>query len=597
MRQLSRNGRSVLAALVLATAALYFGKPFLMPVALAVLVSFLLAPLVERVQRTGVGRIPAVIVVCVLIGGLLAGAGWIVARETAEFAEALPEYRANLKAKVQTLRGPLRSITGAAESISDLEREIEPPTGERPAPKVEVVQNPGLLERISGVLTSILDPLGTAAIVAVLAVFMLLEREELRDRLIWLTGGRDLHLTTHAIEDAERRIGRYFFTMSLLCGLHGVGVGLGLWAIGVPGAALWGVLAAVLRFLPYFGPWIAASLPTLVALAAFPGWQPLLLTLGLFVVLELISNNVLEPWLYGSSVGLSPFGVILSAVFWTWVWGLPGLVVATPITVCLVVMGRYVRELEFFPVLLGDQPALEDEVRLYQRLIALDLDEARALLESASKGSSLEALSDRLVFPVLRRLALDDDLDLISDAKSAEVRERLLELLDELLAEREPAKEGAEPEPAPYQGVRALCVAARTASDEAAARWVERMLAHGGASAECVSAQALVSEIVKRVNDEEPDVVCVNAITPASMPHARLICTRLRRPPAGTTVLVGMWAAPHHERMHRGPTEGSSQMRFVSSSAELETEVRNVRVTSSSGAGGASSRRGWEGGG
>lgn len=571
----------LLAALVLGTAALSLGEALLMPLALAVLLSFLLAPLVSRVERIGVGRVPAVIVVCVLIGSLLGGVGWIVAREAAEVAEALPQYRSNLKTKVQALRVPLRQLDGAAESISDLEHEIEAPGGERPAAKVEVVRTPGLIERISGMVTSVMNPLATAAIVAVLSLFMLLEREELRDRLIWLTGGRDLNLTTHAIEDAEQRLGRYFSTMSLLCGLHGVGVAAGLWWIGIPGAALWGVLAALFRFLPYFGPWIAAALPTLVSLAAFPDWQPTLMTVGLFVVLELISNNVLEPWLYGSSVGLSPFGVVVSAVFWTWLWGLPGLVLATPITVCLVVMGRYVRELEFFPVLLGDEPALEAEVRLYQRLLALDHDEAAALLHSAAKDLTLVELSDRLVFPVLRRLALDDEQDLVADAKSAEVRVSFLELLDELLVDYE-RKDGEELPS--LEGAQALCVAARSPSDEVASQWIERLLQAHSAKTALSSPQVLVSELVQRVAEDAPALVVISAVTPTSVPQARLICTRLRETPPGTTMVLGLWAAPHHEVAHREATTGAGSGRItrIATAAELAAALGDLYAPGSS---------------
>ena len=202
---------------------------------------------------------------------------------------------------------------------------------------------------------------------------MLLEREELRDRMLWLIGAQDLTLTTHAVDDAMQRVSRYLGMQSLICGIHGLAVGIGLAVIGVPGAVLWGALSAVLRFLPYFGPWLAAAGPIALALAAFPGWSAPLLTVALFVILELVSNNVLEPWLYGASAGLSPFGVVFSAVFWAWLWGIPGLLIATPLTVCLVVAGRYVRGLEYFTVLLGDRPALLPDVRLYQRLLALDL--------------------------------------------------------------------------------------------------------------------------------------------------------------------------------------------------------------------------------
>ena len=233
-----------------------------------------------------------------------------------------------------------------------------------------------------------------------------------------------------------------------------------------------GALSAVLHFLPYIGPWLAAAGPIALALAAFPGWSELLLTVALFVSLELVSNNVLEPWLYGSSVGLSPFGVVVSAIVWTSLWGIPGLLLATPLTVCLVVAGRYVRGLEYFPVLLGDRPALLPDVRLYQRLLALDLDEGAAVLSKAAAEGSLEAVSDSVVLPVLRRLASDDQRDLVRDPVSAGVRERLEQLLDDLLEKGDSR--------VPADGPRVLFVPALDESDALAARWLAKLAATAG---------------------------------------------------------------------------------------------------------------------
>jgi predicted PurR-regulated permease PerM len=576
------RGVSLLAGIALVTALLYFAKPLLMPLALALLVSFCLAPLVLRLERLGLGRIAAVIAVTLLIGSLFAGVGWFVAREATQLADDFPEYRANLRTKVQALRGPLRSLDGAAESLSDLDREIQEPG--KAAPKVEVVEPQSLVGRLGGVLALVLGPLGMIAVVTVLALFILLEREELRDRLIWLTGGRDLGLTTHALEDAESRVSRYLGTQSALCGMHGLGVTLGLLWIGLPGAVVFGTLSALLRFLPYFGPWIAAALPITLSLAAFPGWQPVLLTAGLFVVLETISNNVLEPWLYGSSVGLSPFGVMLSAFFWTWLWGVPGLILATPLTVCLVVAGRYVRPLEPFSVLLGDQPALAAEVRFYQRLLALDLDEADEVLREAAEGVSLEEVSDRLVLPVLRRLAQDDERELVTPERSSEVHLRLTQILDELLATRsgEISSELA--------GVRALLVPARSESDAAAGRWLAHVLSQRGAAASVASEQALASEVTALVETESPGLVCVSALTPASIPRARLVLARLSEN-APPELVAGYWAAPSHELPRVAGRAGPAA--WITRAEELNGLAHSLRARTPSqraeaGAGGAS---------
>lgn len=586
MRLASRNGLPTLGALVLVTATLYFGRPLLMPIALALLLSFCLAPLVLGIERTGLGRLPSAIAVTLLIGSLLTGVGWLVASQTAELAVELPTYRTNLRGKIETLRGPLRSLDGAAESISEIEREIQTPSAERPAAKVEVVEPPSVVGRVSGVLTSVIDPIAMVGLVAVLALFMLLEREELRDRLIWLTGGRDISLTTRGLEDAEQRVLRYLGTQSLLCVLHGLGVTAGLLWIGLPGAVVWGTLSAVLRFLPYFGPWIAAALPITLSIAAFPDWQSTALTAGLFVTLELVSNNVLEPWLYGTRTGLSPFGVIFSAFFWTSLWGIPGLILATPLTVCLVVAGRYVRPLEFISVMLGDQPALAAEVRFYQRLLALDLDEADEVLRASAEGASLEEVSDRLILPALRRLAEDEERGLVTPERSADVRERLSEVLEEFLSKHESDVTTE------LVGVRVLLVPAQSASDTAAARWLALVLSRRGAATEVQSEQALVSETVKRVTAEAPQLICLSALTEVALPHARLLRARLTALPEHPEIAAGYWAAPQHEL----PDAPTGRARWITLATELSALAHSVRArlpsareeVQTSGAGGAS---------
>jgi predicted PurR-regulated permease PerM len=557
-----------LLTIVLVIAALYFGRPLLMPLALALLVAFVLSPLVGRLERLGLGRAPSVVLVLLLPIAASGGVGWMVAREASVLADDLSEYRTNLRAKVHDLRGPLRSLSGAAEEIQQLGAEIEDQEG-RSAPKVEVVEPPRMLGTLGDVLTPLASRLATAGIVVVLALFMLLDEQELRDRMIWLTGARDLTLTTHAVDDAARRLSRYLGMQSLLCGIHGLAVGIGLAAIGVPGAALWGALAAVLRFLPYFGPRLAAAGPLALALAAVPGWSEALLTLGLLVSLELLSNNLLEPWLYGPSVGLSPFGVVFSALFWAWLWGIPGLLLATPLTVCLVVAGRYVRGLEYFPVLLGDRPALLPDVRLHQRLLALDLAAGAAVLDKAAAEGTLEAVSDGVVLPVLRRLASDEQRGGASDPGIAGVRERLEELLDDLL-------EKAEPSAVP-DGPRVLFVPAHDECDAIAARWLARLSARHGLRCEVASEHELVSELVTRIASERPDVVCISALTLRALSHARHLCKRLATAGNSRKLVVGLWAAPPHELAER-PLDAGPLTLWIATAAELLAALESTRA-------------------
>ena len=570
MERPPRTDLAYLLTAVTCIAALYFGRAILMPLALAVLVSFAMAPLVHKLERLRLGRAPAVIAVCLGIGAVAIGVGWVVGQQAGSLADEIPQYRTILREKVRELRGPIAALSGAAEELTRLGDAIEPATRGAATQKVEVIERRGVLGTVGEMLAPLLGPLGTAGLVAVLALFMLLEREELRDRMIWLTGARDLSLTTRALDDATTRVSRYLAMQSLVCSIQGVAVAIGLLAIGVPGAALWGALAAALRFVPYFGPWIAAALPITLSFAAFHGWTQPLLTVSLFVVLELFTNNVLEPWLYGASVGLSPFGVILSSVFWAWLWGIPGLLLATPLTVCLVVAGCYARGLQIFPVLLGDQPALTPDVRFYQRLVALDLDEASMVLDAAAADLGLERLADRVVLPALRRLADDDARDALHGEHTTEMRERLDELLTEVAAR------AAASEPV-TAGVRVLFVPALDDNDALAGRWLARVCEASGTQASFASPHSLASEVVERVRADAPDAICISALTPRASAQARLLYKRLEAALADVVVLVGLWAAPSHELGGHEPN-ALERSRRIATAEELIAALRSLRL-------------------
>src|SRR5690606_10200427 len=302
-----------------------------------------LTPLVRRIERLRIGRIASVLVVSIGLAVLALGVGWVIGSQAAGLVDALPEYRENAREKVQGLRVSLLRVERAAKQMEEIQRDI---TGEEaPAPgaaqRVEVVNGTGgPLDLVRTYAGSVLAPFATAGLVLVLLIFLLVQREDLRDRFIRVLGSRDVHLTTSAMEDAGRRVTRYLRAYSLLNAGHGLVVGVGLWLFGLPAAFLFGLLSALLRFIPYLGPWVAATLPVALSFAVFDGWETTLAIVGFLVAVELVSNNLVEPWLYGASVGLSPFAVILSAIFWTWIWGPVGLVLATPLSVCLVVLGR-----------------------------------------------------------------------------------------------------------------------------------------------------------------------------------------------------------------------------------------------------------------
>ncbi|RIL07443.1 MAG: AI-2E family transporter, partial [Proteobacteria bacterium] len=502
-----RASAAPLVTFIVVTAALYFAQPILMPIALAMLLAFWTAPLVTRVECLGVGRIAAIIAVCLGLLGVVGGLGWIVVREAAQLSEDVPAMRRNLVDKAHSLRGPIGTVVRASAVLEELEQELDVPDGPRPerTEKVEVVQRTNVLATLRSFAAPLLVPLGTAAAVLVLMIFLLVAREELRDRVVRLAGENELTITTQALDDAGRRLSRFLGAQSLLCTAHGAMVALGLFAIGLEGALLWGVLAGLLRFIPYVGPWISALLPIGLSLAAFPGWSPALATIGLFVVVELISNNVLEPWLHGTRTGLSPFAVVLSAFFWTWLWGLPGLFLATPLTVCLVVAGRYVESLSFVRVLFGDEQALDPAARFYQRVLSLDANESAQLLRQATEGQSLEAVSESIVLPAVRWLERDLERAAVTRERARRIRDLMAALFDDLAPE--PGDEAS--------GPSVLVIAGREEPEWITAAWLAVLLAARGFRVRRGSRAAVAGPLVAG------ELICVSALGAAAALHAR----------------------------------------------------------------------------
>lgn len=388
---------TLIVAVAAAMIALYFGQAVFQPLALAILFSFALAPIIKRLQRWSVPKTPAVIAVTLLVFLALGGVTAVVSLQVVDLARKIPEYEQNLLDKIGSVRdaapegGLLRRMTTLG---NDLEKAIARTSdgaagatgaSQRPV-AVEVQATSSPLRIIGEYAGPILGPLASAGIVIVFTVFILLQREDLRNRLIRLAGSADLQRTTTAIDDGVSRLSRYLLAQFVLNAAFGTVIGLCLWVVGLPNPLLWGIIAGSMRFVPFIGSFIAASLPVMVALAVSPGWTMPLLTLAVFVVLEVAVGNVVEPWLYGSSTGLSPLSVLVAAVFWTMIWGPVGLLLATPLTVCLVVLGRHVPQLHFMEVILGDRPALSPETRLYQRMLAGDAVEAVAICEAEGEG-------------------------------------------------------------------------------------------------------------------------------------------------------------------------------------------------------------------
>ena len=461
-------------------AALYLGRDVLIPLALAILLSFALGPPVTWLYRRGLPRVPAVLAVMFLVTLLLGGFAALVASQLTQLAQQMPTYEANLRAKAKEVAEAAPSggmLNRGAELLRELNREIDKitagddaapgaptlaPANERAAQPipVEIHEPPATpLQSLATFVGPLVQPIATAGIVLVFIVFVLLQREDLRDRVIRLFGMNDVHRATAAISDGAKRIGRYLLMQLVVNLLYGIPVGVGLYLIGVPNALLWGLLATILRFIPYLGPMLAAVFPIALSLAVDPSWTTPLLTVALFVALELLTNNVLEPWLYGTSTGLSPLAVIVAAVFWTTLWGPVGLLLATPLTVCLVVLGRHVPQLHIFEVLLGDTPVLEPDVKFYQRLLAGDPHDAAEVADDLLEERPLSEVLSRVVLPALALADQDRQRGALAPARAREIAGWVQEIVDDLA---ETAAAAAEPkaEP-PAASLRVLCMGAR----------------------------------------------------------------------------------------------------------------------------------------
>ena len=523
---------SALATAVLAVAALYFAEPVLAPLAVAGLLSVVLGGAVKRVERLGfgrvrLGRVASVLVVAVAISAGFVGMGWIVANEGSDLAKRLPEYRRTLLARV---REPIDRFESTARQM----RDMAAPEAAKDRPRqVEIVDGDSeLMSFAAGWAGSVASLAATAGIVVVLLIFLLIERDDLRDRVLRVAGRGDLRLTGSALREASERVARYLRALALLnCG-HGIAVGAGLALIGLPGALLFGLLAALLRFIPYAGPLIAACAPLLLSVAVFNDWT-MVLWVGLFLGgLEVVSNNFLEPWLFGTSVGLSPFAVILSAVFWAWLWGPIGLVLATPLTVCLVVVGRHVPGLETLAILLGDSQALQPFERIYERLVARDLESAVALVAEQNRESSAVETWDRALIPALRLLERDRLTRELEGEDLAHAREAFDLWTGEL-------PEPPALAPAAGRAVQIVCVPAGAFADEIVSAALTRLLESRGVASRA-TVRLLTSELVETIASEGAAVVCLSALDSRTAP-VRYLVKRLQTSCPGVRIVIGFW--------------------------------------------------------
>ena len=541
------------AGCMLIVVVLYWAQAVLVPIALAILLTFVLTPPVTWLERW-IGRIPAVLAMATLVFTVLGLAGWGLTRQVDYLAEDLPRYRVNILAKIADVRGAGKG--GSVEKLQETIEDIKTDLGKTEVPRGTVARPVVVTsEQVAGFsgfswLSPIVAPLGTAGLVVAMVIFMLLERRDLRDRVIGLVGHGQLAITTKAFDEAGTRVSRQLLMQSLVNLVYGIAAGAGLYYLGVPYALVWAVLGAVLRFVPYVGPVLGAGAPILVSLAATDGWAGPLWVLALFVALELFTNLVLETLLYAGAAGVSPVALLASVAFWTWLWGPLGLVMATPLTVCLVVLGKHVPGLEFIGTLLADTPALTPESGYYQRLLARDPSEAADIIERYVKTESPRSVYDALLLPALNyaerdrlehRLSPDEETavidatrELLSD--TAELIRRLQPELAAPPADRAP--------PPPREPLRVLGYAANGVADELALAMLVHLLDDLPIAVEITRARLQASELVSLVRAQRFSVVCLADLPPSPPSKTRYLVKRLHAALPEVRITVGRWSPP-----------------------------------------------------
>jgi predicted PurR-regulated permease PerM len=553
---------TILAGIVLAVACLYWARVIFIPIALAMLITFLLSPVVGLVRRSGLGQVPAVIVVvsltCLLAGGL----GWALFSQITTLANDLPRYRVTIARKIADVQrvgrgGAIEKVENTAKDLmTQIERADRPKT--KPIPVIVAAPNP--LWQISRVI----EPVGGAVFVLVLLTFMLVQQRELRARLVRLLGEERLAETTRAFDDAAARISRYLITYSGLNAGFGVTIALGLFFLGMPFALVWGFFGAMLRFIPYVGAWAAALIPIAMSLAVFDGWMKPLLIAGLFAVTELLIAFVLEPLFFARSAGVSSIALLIAAAFWTWLWGPIGLALAIPLTVCLVVFSRAIEGLEFIEILVSDDPGLPPHVIYYQRALAADEHDAASLVSEAVNAGSSEAAYDAILVPALARARHDRDIGQLAPAEYAHV----------IAVTREVLERGVQAGRA--SALRPIAIAGCPLEDDADRVVLEmlgRVLEPTGRTVQTGPAGMLSVETLAT----RPQLICLSSIEGGG--RLRDLVERLSSACPDVPILVGCWGLGNPAGLRTELARAGAE-ELVTSLAEARAAVMRLTTTS-----------------
>ena len=597
------SGIRNIAILVSVVAVLYLAREILIPLAFAVTLSLILAPAIAWLEKLRLGRVPAALLVMLMSMAGAGAIGWVIFNDLVDVANQLPQYQQNIHKKLEAIRAPNTGAVGrAAASVKELGKELASPpapvappmasnrAGPRIAPNaasgplpVQVVEKPANeLLYVRDMIQPFLGPLGVFGMVVIFSLFLMIGHNDLRDRLFRLVGVSQLNVMTQALNDATSRVSKYLLLQLLVNVGFGVLCGTGLFLIGVPYAVLCGAVAAILRIVPYIGAPVAASLPFMLSLAVFDHWMQPLLVFLMFSTIEIVTGNWVEPWLYGVHTGVSSLALILTTVFWTVLWGPAGLILSTPLTVCVVVLGRYVPQFAFLHILLGDEPALVEEAKFYQRLLAMDDQEARTVIDRYLNEHSLLELCDSVLIPALTLAEHDrHNGELDQDREEflfLSVKEMLAELAERAArAALADVKAAGDAKPAPACG-RIFCIPASDEADEVTAAMLALLLEHSG----CIVLPFTPDPGLQQLAFVQPaadDVFCISALPPFAFAHARTLSHQLRVRFPKIRIVVGVWGFAGDTERAMERFQAPRPDRLVTSLADAIQAVLNPAVS------------------
>lgn len=538
-----------LTAVVAVAAVLFVAQDVFVPLAIAMLITFALSPLVTALRRRGLPMLWTVLIVVALAFSAMAVFFFVVASQLAQLAQNLPIFQSNIIYKVESLKAT-GGENGLASRLSDMITAINTEIGaalpsgvDKPMP-VEVVQSSNALAFLENLVLPLISPIATVGLVIVVVIFMLLEREDLRDRFIRLVGTNDLYRTTQVLEEAGGRVANYLLVQLLVNVIYAIPIGVGLYFIGVPNAALWGMLTLILRFVPYIGSVLAAAFPLFLAFAVSPDWSAVLWTAALFASVELITSNMIEPWLYGSRTGVSPLAIIVAAIFWTFLWGPLGLILSTPLTVCLVVLGRHIPQFALFDILFGDEPVLAPHAKLYQRMLAGDAMEATFGATEALEDLDIVDYYQTAMIPALLLAQDDSERGVLTAAQQDRLAAVALEVVKDLEAEVEEERAAPTDTPLPGLGLRLGIVGGRTSIDDVAAAVLAQSLQAEGAEAKYYPHLDLSPSRLAALDTASTDCLLLCYLDPRPTRASLLHIRRIKRAAPGLRVGVVILQMP-----------------------------------------------------